>query len=93
MRSNMMLPSQAYRDQGLSSSLSLAKISNFNSLIALSQDHRTPVYALTPRQLQQKGIVLEANQQKQEEFRKIFSDLAEKIITLSSGSLAYAVSA
>jgi len=93
MRSNMMLPSQAYRDQGLSSSLSLAKISNFNSLIALSQDHRTPVYALTPRQLQQKGIVLEANQQKQEEFRKIFSDLADKIITLSSGSLAYAVSA
>jgi hypothetical protein len=51
------------------------------------------VYALTPRQLQQKGIVLEANQQKQEEFRKIFSDLADKIITLSSGSLAYAVSA
>jgi len=92
-RSNMMLPSQAYRDQGLQSSLSLAKISNFNSLIALSQNHRTPVCALTPQQLGQKGIILEANQQKQEEFRKIFSDLADKIITLTSRSVAYAVSA
>jgi len=92
-RSNMMLPSQAYRDQGLQSSLSLAKISNFNSLIAVSQIHRTPVYALTPQQLRQKGRVLGANQQKQKEFRKIFSDLAEKIITLTSRSVNYAVSA
>ena len=92
-RSNMMLPSQAYRDQGLQSSLSLAKISNFNSLIAVSQIHRTPVCALTPQQLGQKGIILEANQQKQEEFRKIFSDLADKIITLTSRSVNYAVSA
>lgn len=89
----MMLPSQAYRDQGIQSSLSLAKISNFNSLIALSQEHRTPVYELTPQQLRQTGVVLQNNQQKQEEFRKIFSDLANKIITLSSGSFAYAVSA
>ena len=92
-RSNMMLPSQAYRDQGLQSSLSLAKISNFNSLIAVSQIHRTPVYALTPQQLRQKGRVLGANQQKQKEFRKIFSDLAEKIITLTSRSVNYAVGA
>jgi len=92
-RSNMMLPSQAYRDQGLQSSLSLAKISNFNSLIAVSQIHRTPVYALTPQQLRQKGRVLGANQKNQKEFRKIFSDLAEKIITLTSRSVNYAVSA
>ena len=92
-RSDMMLPSQAYRDQGIQSSLALAKISNFNSLIALSQEHRTPVYELTPQQLRQTGVVLQNNQQKQEEFRKIFSDLADKIITLSSGSLTYAVSA
>jgi cellulose biosynthesis protein BcsQ len=92
-QSNMMLPSEAYRDQGIASNLSLAKISNFNSLIALSQEHRTPVYDLTPQQLRQTGIVLERNQQKQEEFRQTFSDLADKIIALSSESSVYAVSA
>ena len=93
IHSHMMLPSQAYLDQGIQSSLVLAKISNFNSLIALSQEHRTPVYELTAQQLGQRGIVLKNNQQKQIEFRQTFSDLADKIITLSSGSLAYAVSA
>lgn len=92
-QSNMMLPNQIYKDQGIEDSLSLAKISNFNSLIALSQEHRTPVYDLTPQQLRQTGVVLERNQQKQEEFRKTFSDLADKIIALSSESSAYAVSA
>jgi hypothetical protein len=92
-QSNMMLPSQAYRDRGLKDSLSLAKISNFNSLIALSQEHRTPVYALTPQQLGQTGIVLEQNQKKQEEFRQTFSDLADNIIALSLESSVYAVSA
>jgi hypothetical protein len=88
-----MLPNQAYTDQGLEEHLSLAKISNFNSLIALSQEHRTPVYELTPQQLDQRGIVLENNQEKQKEFRKTFSDLADKIIALSSESSTYAVSA
>lgn len=92
-QSNMMLPDQAYREQKLNDSLSLAKISNFNSLIALSQEHRTPVYALTPQQLVQQGVVLEQNQKKQEEFRQTFSDLADKIIALSSESSVYAVSA
>ena len=92
-QSNMMLPSQLYWEQGLKDSLSLAKISNFNSLIALSQEHRRPVYALTPQQLGQTGIVLEQNQKKQEEFRQTFSDLADKIIALSSQSSVYAVSA
>ncbi|BAU40514.1 ParA family protein [Leptolyngbya sp. O-77] len=92
-QSDMMLSDYVYRDQGLEDSLSLAKISNFNSLIALSQEHRTPVYDLTPEQLRQTGVVLEKNQQKQEEFRKTFSDLADRVIALSSESSAYAVSA
>ncbi len=56
--SQMMLPNQVYRDQGIGSNFTLAKISNFNSLIALSQEHRTPVYDLTPEQLRQTGKVL-----------------------------------
>jgi cellulose biosynthesis protein BcsQ len=83
-QNQMMLPDRMYQQQQINNSLSLAKISNFNSLIALSQEHRTPVYALDRSQLNQAGKVLENNQNKQEEFRKTFSDLADKIIALSS---------
>jgi cellulose biosynthesis protein BcsQ len=91
-KSEMVLSESIYREQGINHSLSLAKISNFNSLIALSQEHRTPVYALTPQQLGQTGIILQQNQKKQEDFKKTFSDLADKIIALSSENSAYAVS-
>jgi cellulose biosynthesis protein BcsQ len=89
-RNNMLLPEQVYTEQGIESSFTLTKISNFNSLIALSQEHQTPIYDLTPQQLGQTGIVLENNQRKQEEFRKTFSTLADRVIGLTS---AYAVSA
>ena len=89
---HMMLPSQVYEDQGIRNNLSLAKISNFNSLIALSQEHRTPIYDLTSQQLNQTGIVLKNNQEKQKEFKKTFSDLADKIIALSSKIPAHAIS-
>jgi cellulose biosynthesis protein BcsQ len=92
-RSNIMLPNQLYTNQGIGSNFTLAKISNFNSLIALSQKHRTPVYDLTSQQLKQRGKVLENNQKKQKEFERTFSDLADKIIALSSESSDYAVSA
>jgi cellulose biosynthesis protein BcsQ len=83
-KNGMMLPKEAYLEQNISNNYTLTKISNFNSLIALSQEHRTPVYDLTPEQLRQTGKVLENNQAKQDEFKKIFSDLADKIIGLTS---------
>jgi cellulose biosynthesis protein BcsQ len=89
-QNNMLLPEQTYTEQGIESSFTLTKISNFNSLIALSQEHQTPIYDLTPQQLGQRGIVLESNQKKQEEFRQTFSRLAERVTGLTS---AYAVSA
>ena len=87
-----MLPQHLYEEQGIKENLSLTKISNFNSLIALSQEHRTPIYELTPQQLRQKGVVLKQNQKQQQEFKQTFSDLADKIIALTSESFAYAVS-
>lgn len=90
-QNNMMLPEQTYIEQGIGGSYCLAKIYNFSSLIALSQEHRTPIYALTAEQLEQTGVVLQSNQAKQAEFRQTFADLADKIIGLTSD--AYAVSA
>jgi len=91
-QSGMMLPDHLYQEQGLKDSLSLARISNFKSLIPLSQEYRTPIYDLTPEQLGLTGSVLQNNQKKQNEFRQVFSDLADKIIALSSESSVYAVS-
>jgi cellulose biosynthesis protein BcsQ len=89
-QNDMMLPLHLYKEQGVQDNFSLAKISNFNSLIAISQKHRTPVYDLTPQQLEQTGVVLINNQKKQDDFRETFSDMADKIIALSS---AHAISA
>jgi len=88
---NMLIPSQIYAEQGIDNSFYLTKIPNFNSLITLSQEHRTPVYALTSQQLGQTGTALEGNQRKQAKFRDMFSDLADKIIGLTSE--VYALSA
>ncbi|MCT7955318.1 ParA family protein [Laspinema palackyanum] len=88
---NMLLPQQEYVNQEINSNFCLTKISNFNSLIAKSQKHQVPIYELTPQQLGQTGQVRKHNQKKQEDFRQTFSDLADKIIGLTS--MAYAVSA
>jgi len=86
-RNNMLLPQSSYTDLGISKSFTLTKISNFNSLIAISQEHRTPIYALTSEQLGQRGNVLAKNQAKQAEFRQVFSELADKVIGLTESSL------
>ena len=87
-QNHMMLPNKAYSNQGIDSDFSLVKISNFNSLIAISQECQTPVFALTAEQTGQTGIVWENNRKKQQDFRNTFSELADKVIGLTS----YAVS-
>ena len=90
-KNNLLLPRENYINEGIEEHFTLAKIPNFNSLTALSQEHGTPVYALTAKQLGYTGNALTQNQNKQREFEEIFSDLADKIIKLSS--CGYAVSA
>lgn len=79
----MMLPEEIYLEQKIDLNYTLTKISNFNSLIALSQEYRTPVYALTSEQLNQKSTTKQ-QKSKQKEFEKTFSKLADKIIALTS---------
>jgi hypothetical protein len=86
----MMLPKFIYEKNGVTACCTLVKIPNFNSLIALSQEHQMPVFALTAEQLRWQGTVLDQAQEKQEEFKNIFSDLADKVIGLTSE--IYAVS-
>ena len=61
----------------------LATIPDFNSLIAKSQDTRTPVFALTREQIGQGGAVLETTIRSRDRFEVLFSELADKVIGLT----------
>jgi hypothetical protein len=58
----------------------LAQIPDFNTLITLSQDQQTPIFALTDEQLKSVGAVLKERGEKREVFYELFSSLAEHII-------------
>lgn len=78
----MLLPSNRYENERLDN-FCLASISDFKTLIAKSQDHQTPIFALTKEQLEQTGIVEDASISRRDDFKKIFSTLADHIIGLT----------
>jgi cellulose biosynthesis protein BcsQ len=80
--SDMMLPDAAYQLVGLKPGEPLLQMSDFNGLIAQSQKHNAPVFALTDAQLEQTGIVLDRTKKSMEEFRKLFSQSADRVIKL-----------
>jgi len=80
----MMLPDQAYKEQGLGNGFCLATIPDFNTLITRSQATQTPVFALTPEQIGQTGVVLERTMKSRDNFQAIFSKLADDVIGLTS---------
>ncbi|MGD1717800.1 hypothetical protein [Dapis sp. BLCC M172] len=66
-------------------------MSDFNSLIAISQNCQTPVFALTKEQIKQEGKhyrkVLKDTLQASSNFRDAFSNLADRIINLTSNNV------
>jgi len=58
----------------------MVNISDFNSLIAQSQLHHTPVFALSDAQLERQGVVLQNMQASRDNFRNLFTVLAEAVI-------------
>ena len=81
---NMMLPPQIYRQQGIELDYCLSKISDFNSLIAKSQEYQKPVFALTPEEIGFVGEVLERTIKSQQAFKDCFEKLAERVVGLTS---------
>lgn len=61
----------------------LLSVADFNSLIALSQEHQIPVYGLTARGLKQKGKVWQQTSANMKVFEKAFKDCSEKIMALT----------
>jgi cellulose biosynthesis protein BcsQ len=65
----------------------LINISDFNSLIAQSQKHNAPVFALSDDQIEQSGIILERMKSSREDFRKAFAALAQTIESIAGLTL------
>jgi cellulose biosynthesis protein BcsQ len=61
----------------------IMEVADFNSLIALSQEHQVPVYALTP-EIVGKGAVWDQAKANMDIFYKGFEDCAQKVIALTA---------
>lgn len=80
----MLLPTEKYQQvRGLYPNLCLSQIADFNTLIAKSQEHQTPVFALSDEQLGHVGTVLTEDQKKRKEFHDVFETLVERLLMLT----------
>lgn len=79
----IMLPTELYEEQGIESHC-LITIPDFNTLVAKSQSFQTPVFELSPEQIGSTGPVLEQTIVSRDRFRELFSDLADKVIGLTT---------
>lgn len=83
-RAGILLPDEKYQAAGLEGALRLASISDFNTLIANSQQARKPVFALTQEDINRQGVVWEKAKEKIDSFREVFEQLAQRVEELTS---------
>lgn len=61
----------------------ILEVSDFNSLIAISQEHQVPIYEITKEQAEQQGAVWEKTQENMGLFSSAFDECADKVINLT----------
>ena len=79
---DMLLPCEIYDRVERQVGQPLLQMSDFNSLIALSQEHKAPVFELTDEQLGQQGVVLKNTKKSMNQFRDLYDKGATQIIRL-----------
>lgn len=79
---DLILPKKVYESVGINENYCLETISDFNTLIALSQQHKTPIFALTNSQIGHRGKVGTSARESRDKFYGIFNELANKIIRM-----------
>ena len=88
---HMVFPMNFYSDEEIRDDFCLIQMSDFNSLIAISQDCQTPIFALNSEQIKEFGKkssrVLNTALDSQIQFKKAFSTLANKVINLTSNAV------
>lgn len=68
---------------GLDAWAPILEVADFNSLIALSQEHQVPVYALTEEQTGQAGAVWQQTQESMAVYFESFSVFADRVFALT----------
>lgn len=61
----------------------IANIADFNTLIAQSQTHNTPPFALSDTQIERVGVVLDTMKTSRDNFKIVFNDLARTVANLT----------
>jgi cellulose biosynthesis protein BcsQ len=80
-KAGMTLDKKVYQKANIGLNHPMLQMPDFNSLIAKSQEYQVPIFELTAEQLEQVGVVLQTTQNSQNEFRRLFSEAADKVIT------------
>jgi cellulose biosynthesis protein BcsQ len=80
----MTLPKDKYSGCGVNVDATLAVVSDFNSLIAASHEHQTPVFALTAEQIDHVGVVLEGSEASRDAFGVAFEEMAKRVRCLTT---------
>jgi cellulose biosynthesis protein BcsQ len=75
----MLLNEAVYSDAGCPLGTPLLQMSDFNSLIALSQKHQAPVFGLSDAQLEQTGVVLARTRESMHRFRDLYAEAADRM--------------
>jgi cellulose biosynthesis protein BcsQ len=78
----MLLTDEAYSSTGVQLGQPILQMSDFNSLIALSQKHKAPVFQLSDEQLELTGVVPERTKRSMKLFYQLYSDGADRILSL-----------
>ncbi len=77
--SSMLLDESTYDVAGCPLGTPLLQMADFNSLIALSQKHKVPIFGLSDEQLEQTGVVLKRTKKSMQSFHDLYSEAADKI--------------
>ena len=83
LRNNgMLLPDDVYAAAAVKPNRPLIQMSDFNSLIALSQKHKAPIFCLSDAQLESTGVVLNITKKSMQQFYDLYSEGADRIIKI-----------
>lgn len=80
---DMLIDETKYDEVQTTSNYCLAEISDFNSLIAKSQNNQTPVFSLTNQQIGLTGTALEITNDSKQVFFDVFNKLADRVVKLT----------
>lgn len=62
----------------------MLEVADFNSLVAFSQEHRVPIFALTAAMLDQQGAVWVQTHNSMTVFKNAFNEFAERVIAVTA---------